>query len=184
MRIRMRIWMRTLHSNANAKHSQSHSDDIRWVKCFDECVSNAGLYEYCRATRRVGTRAGRRARVGARSDHWICWSRASLARQRDYRPRSCWTVDIFSGKPPALYLTCRQATHLGTTQHTGYISPSVATSADRRNTSAHQRRPSPKHTHTLRRTLSPSASTPDTAWTDCKLYSASLYPLGCPDQPL
>ena len=27
---------------------------------------------YCRATRRVGTHAGRRAHVGARSDHWIC----------------------------------------------------------------------------------------------------------------
>ena len=37
----------------------------------------------------LGTRAGRRARVGARSDHWICRCRASLARQRDYRPRSC-----------------------------------------------------------------------------------------------
>ena len=64
--------------------------------------------------------------ASVRSDRWICRCRASLARQRDYRPRSCWTVGIVSGKPPALYLTCRQATYLSTTQHTGYIFALVA----------------------------------------------------------
>ena len=129
-------------------------------------IISAASTQYCRATRRMGTRAVRRARVGARSDHWICRWRARLARQRDYRPRSCCPVDIVSGKPPALYLTCRQVTHLGTTHHTGYISPSVATSTDRRNTSTHDGLPAttlPQTQTLLRRTLSPGTSKPDTA---------------------
>ena len=155
-----------------------------------KCVKNTHIFvfrkqEYCRATRRVGTRAGRRARVGARSDHWICWRRASLARQRDYWPRSCWTVDIVSGKPPALYSTCRQATHLGTIQHTGYISPSVATSADRHNTSTHDGLPAT--------TLSQTQTPWDELWAQVhqsqtqheqtpNFTQPPLYPLGCPDQ--
>ena len=45
-------------------------------------------------------------------------------------------VDIVSGKH-TLYWPCRKATHLCTPCHTHYILPSVATSADGRNTSTH-----------------------------------------------
>ena len=44
-----------------------HRDFILYINDLDTTAPM-----YCRATRRVGTRAGRRARVGARSDHWIC----------------------------------------------------------------------------------------------------------------
>ena len=89
-----------------------------------------------------------RSRTVARSDHRICRCRASLL-NKETRP-----AVVVSGKPPALYLTCRQATHLGTTHHTGYISPSVATSADigatRPHTMGYQGRPFPRNRHSYR----------------------------------
>ena len=147
-----------------------------------QCTTTEHLVQFWWVLSRDAT--GGYARWEARSDHWICWRRASLARQRDYWPRSCWIVDIVSGKPPALYSTCRQATHLGTIQHTGYISPSVATSTDRHNTSTHEGLPAT--------TLSQTQTPWDELWAQVhqsqtqheqtpNFTQPPLYPLGCPD---
>ena len=101
--------------------------------------------------------------VGARSNHLILRWRARLA-DRETGPA---IVDSRHSQreTPTLYWLCRKATHICTPRHTHYILPSVATSADRRNTSTHDGLPATTSlpcTNTLRRTLSPSTSKPDT----------------------
>ena len=96
----------------------------------------------------MGTRAGRRALSAARSDHWICRWRASLA-DRETRPAVIGSRHR-QRETPTLYWLCRKAMHLCTPRHTHYISLSVATSADRRNTSTQDWLPaqlSPRHKH-------------------------------------